>query len=73
MILSEIALFGAVSRVFRKCGSRVSFADVTDTVVFVADEIIKRHNGDITNRNCVKCTYTGQYPDYEGYDSQAVK
>jgi hypothetical protein len=52
-----------------KCGSKVSFADVTDTLVFVGDEIVKRHDGDITNRNCVRCTYPKQYPDYEDYDS----
>ena len=51
-----------------KCGSKVSFADVTDTLVFVGDKIVKRHNGDITNRNCVRCTYPEQYPDYEDYD-----
>jgi hypothetical protein len=51
-----------------KCGSKVSFGDVTDTVVFVGDEIVKRHDGDITNRNCVRCTYPKQYPDYEDYD-----
>lgn len=51
-----------------KCGSRISFADVTDTLVFVGDEIVKRHDGDITNRNCVKCTYPNQYSDYAEYD-----
>ncbi|MCG7851645.1 MAG: hypothetical protein MIO92_03910 [Methanosarcinaceae archaeon] len=51
-----------------KCTSKVSFADVTDTLVFVGDEIVKRHDGDITNRNCVKCTYPDQYPEYEHYD-----
>jgi hypothetical protein len=51
-----------------KCGSKVSFADVTDTVVFVGDEIVKRYDGDITNRNCVRCTYPKQYPEYEDYD-----
>ena len=51
-----------------KCGSRVSFADVTDTAVFVGDEIVKRYDGDITNRNCVRCTYPKQYRDYEEYD-----
>jgi hypothetical protein len=51
-----------------KCGSKVSFADVTDTVVFVGDEIVKRYDGDITNRNCVRCTYPKQYPDYADYD-----
>ena len=51
-----------------KRGSRVSFADVTDTVVFVGDEIVKRHDGDITNRNCVRCTYPDQYPGYKDYD-----
>jgi len=53
-----------------KCGSRMSFADVTDTVVFVGDEIVKRYDGDITNRNCVKCTCPEQYGDYEHYDQE---
>jgi len=53
-----------------KCGSKVSFADVTDTVVFVGDEIVKRYDGDITNRNCVHCTYPHQYPEYENYDAE---
>jgi len=52
-----------------KCGSRVSFADVTDTLLFVGDEIVKRYDGDITNRNCVRCNYPKQYPDYEEYDA----
>jgi len=51
-----------------KCGSRVSFADVTDTIVFVGDEIIKRYNGDITNRNCVRCNYPTQYADWRQCD-----
>ena len=51
-----------------KCGSKVSFADVTDMVVFAGGEIVKRHDGDITNRNCVRCNYPGQYPEYECYD-----
>ena len=51
-----------------KCGSRVSFADVTDTLVFVGDEIVKRYDGDITNRSCVRCNYPEQYGDYEVYD-----
>jgi hypothetical protein len=54
-----------------KCGSVVSFADVTDTLVFVADEIVKRYDGDITNRNCVKCTHPKQYVEYEHYDEPA--
>ena len=51
-----------------KCGSKVSFADVTDTVVFVGDEIVKRYDGDITNRNCVRCTYPDRYRDFEHFD-----
>ena len=51
-----------------KCGSRVSFADVTDTVLFVGEEIVRRYNGDITNRNCVRCQYPEQYPEYEDHD-----
>jgi len=50
------------------CGSKVSFADATDTVLFVGDEIVKRYDGDITNRNCVRCTYPKQYPEFEHYD-----
>ena len=51
-----------------KCGSKVSFADVTDTVLFVGNEITKRYDGDITNRNCVKCNHPKQYPDFAHYD-----
>ncbi|MEJ2700928.1 MAG: hypothetical protein P8Z79_00650 [Sedimentisphaerales bacterium] len=51
-----------------KCSSKVSFADVTDRLVFVGDEIVKRYDGDITNRNCVRCAHPKQYPDYEDYD-----
>jgi hypothetical protein len=46
----------------------VSFADVTDTAVFVGDQMVKRYPGDITNRNCVRCTYPKEYPVYEDYD-----
>ena len=53
-----------------KCGSRVCFADATDTLVIVGDETIKRYDGDITNRNCVRCTYPKQYPKYEEYDKR---
>jgi len=52
-----------------RCGSRVSFADVTDTLVFVGDDIVKSFDGGITNRNCVKCTYPDQYPEYEDCDA----
>jgi hypothetical protein len=55
------------------CGSRVSFADVTDTVVFVGDEIVKRYDGDITNRNCVRCTYPKQYAEYQDHDEGEEK
>jgi len=51
-----------------KCGSRVSFAGVTDTLVCVGREFVKRYDGDITNRNCVRCTYPEQYPEYEDHD-----
>jgi len=56
-----------------KCGSKVSFADATDTLVFVGDEIVKRYDGDITNRNCVRYTYPKQYQDYEDYDEDDGK
>jgi hypothetical protein len=53
-----------------KCGSRVSFADVTDTLVIIGDETVKRYDGDITNRNCVRCNYPAQYDDYKEYDER---
>jgi hypothetical protein len=52
-----------------KCGSRVSFADVRDTLLFVGDEIVKRYDGDIMNRNCVKCNYPRRYPEFKHYDN----
>jgi len=51
-----------------RCGSRVSFADVADTVVFVGDEIVKRYDGDITNRNCVWCNHPKQYSEFAHHD-----
>ena len=56
-----------------KCGSRVSFADATDTVVLVGDEVVKRYDGDITNRNCVRCTYPKQYGDFAHFDEDGRK
>jgi len=53
-----------------KCGSKVLFADVTDTLIIIGDETVKRYDGDITNRNCVRCTYPKQYPEYEEYDKR---
>jgi len=50
------------------CGSKVSFADVTDTVVFVGNEIVKRYDGDIASRNCVRCNHPKVYPEFEHYD-----
>ena len=48
-----------------KCGSKVSFADATDTVVFVGNDIVKRYDGDITNRNCVRCNHPKGYPEFD--------
>lgn len=56
-----------------KCGSRVAFADVTDMLVSVGDEIVKRYDGDITNRNCVRCTYPKQYPGLQHFDEADAK
>lgn len=54
-----------------KCGSRISFTDVTDTRMFLGNEIVKQYNGDIANRNCIKCTHAKHlaYEEYgkEGY------
>ena len=33
-----------------------------------AQGLVKRYDGDITNRNCVRCTYPEQYPEYEDHD-----
>jgi len=41
---------------------------MTDTVVFVGDDIVKRYDGDITNRNCVRCMHSRQYSDFAHYD-----
>jgi len=51
-----------------KCGSRISFADVADTVVFAGDEIVKQYPGDITNRHCVRCHHLGLYPEFREHD-----
>jgi len=56
-----------------KCGSQVSFADAADTVVFVGDEIVKRYDGDISNRNCVRCTYPRQYVGFANVDFRNEK
>ena len=53
------------------CGSRVSLADATDTIVFVGDDIVGTHEGDMTNRNCIRCTYPDLYPDYAECDKEA--
>ena len=55
-----------------KCAGKISFADVTDTLVFVGDEIVKRCPGDITNRNCVRCTYPEQYRDLQHFESDGL-
>lgn len=53
-----------------RCGSKVSFTDVTDRVVYAGDKIVGRHNCDTTGRNCLKCNYPHQYKEYEDYDSR---
>ena len=50
------------------CGSKVSFADATDTVLFVGNEIVKWYDGDITNRNCVQCNHPKQYFEFAHHD-----
>ena len=51
-----------------KCGSKVSFADVRDTLVFVGDDIVDRCEGYFGKRKCVRCVYPEHYGDYECYD-----
>ena len=52
----------------RKCGSKVFFVDETVTHVEVNGEIVKSYPGDLGNRNCVRCTYPKQYPDFTEYE-----
>ena len=51
-----------------KCGSKVSFADVTDVVVLVGDDVIKTYPGDFVNKNCVRCNYPERYDDFKHLD-----
>ena len=51
---------------FKKCGSKIFLVDETVTHLEVDCEIIKQvGDGDLNNRNCVKCTYPEQYSLYK--------
>lgn len=53
----------------KKCGSRVFFVDETVTHLEIGGEITKTYSGDLSNRNCVKCTYPKRYEkDFKDYD-----
>jgi predicted nucleic-acid-binding Zn-ribbon protein len=56
-----------------KCGSKVSFADVTDVAVLVGDEVIKTYPGDLINRNCVRCSYPERYDDFKHFEEAGEK
>jgi len=43
-------------------------AGVTDTVVFVDNEIVKRYDGDIANRNCARCNHPELYPEFAHHE-----
>jgi hypothetical protein len=51
-----------------KCGSKISFADVTDTLVIIGRESVKRYDGDITNIKCARFNYPARYYYYKEYD-----
>ena len=52
-----------------KCGSTVFLVDETITHLEVGGEIGKQvGDGDLHNRNCVRCTYPWQYKDFEHLD-----
>jgi len=53
-----------------KCGSKLFLIDETCTHVEIDGEIVKTHLGDLSNRNCVRCTYPGLYADFRGYDDE---
>jgi len=53
----------------KRCGSRIFFVDETCTYLEVDGEIIKQlGDGDLNNRNCVRCTYPELYREYNNYD-----
>lgn len=57
--------------VCRKCGSKVFFVDETTTHLEVDGELVKQvGDGDLHNRNCVRCTYPEQYEDYRHLDEE---
>jgi predicted nucleic-acid-binding Zn-ribbon protein len=51
-----------------KCGSKVSFVNMTDVAVLVGDEVIKTYPGDFVNKNCVRCNYPERYNDFKHFD-----
>jgi predicted nucleic-acid-binding Zn-ribbon protein len=51
-----------------KCGSKVFFVDETVKHVQVDGEIVKTFPGDLTNANCVRCTYPKIYPEYQDFE-----
>jgi hypothetical protein len=65
---AELNAFDEKGRCLR-CGSSLSLADATDTVLFVGDEITKSYPGDISNRNCIRCTYPELYSEYKDLEN----
>ena len=51
-----------------KCGSKIFFVDEVVTHVQVDGEIVKMFQGDLTNANCVRCTYPKVYPEYQDFE-----
>ena len=56
----------------QKCGSVVSFVDETCTHVEIDGEFVKTFPGDLSNRNCVRCTYPDLYREWSDHDEEQL-
>lgn len=53
----------------KKCGSRVFFVDETITLLQIDGQIGKQlGDGNLHNRNCVRCAYPELYENYRHFD-----
>jgi hypothetical protein len=49
----------------KKCGSKVFFVDDTATYLEIDGELLRQlGDGDLNNRNCVRCNFPEQYEEY---------
>ena len=49
----------------------MEMVDVTDAIMFVGNEIVKKHDVDIANRNCVRFSCPERYGEYDDYDEES--